>query len=633
MRFVYILSAVLCIASCAQQPHRGTIETPLYEVRNTDVIEVSRIDLTDSTTVLHIEARFTPHWWIKIVSSTFIADENGTKYPVVSAEGIELDKKFYMPDSGEAQFALTFPPMPAGVNSIDLIEGDEQGAFRIWGIRLDGKLPEIRMPKPVKLHEDETLPEIKREYGKATFKVKVLGYRSDYQKNTIYLKIYNLLSESIVRDYLSEDGTFQIEIPLVQTSSADFHFGGLQEPTTVFLEPGKTSECIINLRESCRRTSLFKDKRDEEPFIVFTGAHAALNQSFVDADMNQIYALAATMEVGDVTRLELAGYDMKQCIDRMIELAQNRIKVYYSSDLPLAVKDYYIMSECTNLLADLAKAADKLAYVQTIGQGKSREDYTATLNEYTNERNNLITVDLVDAVNMPFATYTSGYHKVKEMFMLKPVEGVLESYPFMKTAEDFLEIADAFPMMRDIRMFKPLDKEQQTKLRQLPDAIRQYIEDANADLIAQIERNKKIEGFGINETGEVTDEDLFASMIAPFRGKTILIDFWETWCGPCRYANKNMAPVKEELKDKEIVYIYIASVSSPEGTWEKMIADLKGVHYRLNERQSDYLKNAFGVEGVPTYLIVDSEGNICWKQIGFSGSETMKIELLKALGE
>ena len=181
--------------------------------------------------------------------------------------------------------------------------------------------------------------------------------------------------------------------------------------------------------------------------------------------------------------------------------------------------------------------------------------------------------------------------------------------------------------------FRPLDEEQMAKVQQFPDAFRQYIEGANADLIATIERNRKIEGYRKNEAGEVADEDLFASIIAPFRGKTILVDFWETWCGPCRNANELMTPLKEELKDKDIVYIYLASESSPKETWENMIPDLKGEHYRLSEKQHDYLGNIFNIQGVPTYLIVDPEGNICWKQTGFPGVETMKAELLKAMGE
>lgn len=629
-----VLAAVLCLAACSQKPHRGTIEAPLYEVRNTKTIEISRIDLTDSATVLHVEARFTPHWWIRIVSSTFLADEKGNQYPIVSAEGIELDKEFWMPDSGEAQFTLTFPPMPAGVNSIDFIEGYEQGAFRIWGIRLDGKLPKIQMPKPEKLSADATLPDINPEYGKATFKVKVLGYRPDGQMNTVYLETCNLFSESGFKEgRLSDDGTFQVEVPLVQTSTANFYLAGLGELMTLFLEPGQTTECFVNLRESCRRNSLFKDCRDAEPLIVFRGAHAALNQAFADADMNQVHEHAATLEVDDVTESEIAGYDMKQYIDKMIELSQARMKVYYESDLPSAVKDYYILNENANLLSDALYSSTELAYAQTIALNKSNEEYIRLLIAYQPERNRLVPADLVDVMNLPWAVYTRGYHRVKEIFMHQKSEDVFNAYPFLRTDGSFLEVADACLLMKGISEFKPLDEELMAEVQQLPDAWRQYIEGANADLIATIEKNKKIEGYRKNEAGEIADEDLFASIIAPFRGKTILVDFWETWCGPCRNANEQMAPLKDELKDKDIVYIYLASESSPVGTWENMIPDLKGEHYRLSDKQSTYLNNMFGVEGVPTYLIVDKEGTVCWKQTGFPGAERMKAELLKAMGE
>mgnify|MGYP003303249648 FL=1 len=633
-RLLHILSAVMCLAACSQKPHRGTIDAPLYEVRNTKTVEISRIDLTDSTTVLHVEARFTPHWWIKIVSSTFLADEKGNQYPIVSAEGIELDKEFWMPDSGEAQFTLTFPPIPAGVNSIDFIEGYEQGAFRIWGIRLDGKLPKVNMPKPEKLAADATLPDIHPEYGKATFKVKVLGYRPDDQMNTVYLETCNLLSESGFKDgRLSDDGTFQIEVPLVQTSSANFYLAGLGELMTVFLEPGETTECFVNLRESSRRNSLFKESRDEEPLVVFKGAHAALNQAFADADMNHVLEHAATMGVDDITQSEIAGYDMKQYIDKMIELSQARMKVYYESDLPSAVKDYYLLNENANLLSGMMDSSSELAYAQTLAQNKSNEEYIRLLIAYQPERNRLVPADMVDVMNLPWAVYTSGYHRVKEIFMHQKSEDVFNAYPFLRTEGSFLEVADACLLMKGIREFKPLDEELMAKVQQLPDAWREYIEGENADLIATIEKNRKIEGYRKNEAGEIADEDLFASIIAPFRGKTILVDFWETWCGPCRNANEMMAPLKEELKDKDIVYIYIASESSPVGTWENMIPDLKGEHYRLSDKQSTYLKNMFGVEGVPTYLIVDPEGTVCWKQTGFPGAERMKAELFKAMGE
>ena len=610
------MSAVLCLAACSQKPHRGTIEAPLYEVRNTNTIEVSRIDLTDSTTVLHIEARFRPHWWIKIVSSTFLADENGNQYPIVSADGIELDKEFWMPDSGEAQFTLTFPPMPAGVNSIDFIEGYEQGAFRIWGIRLDGKLPKISMPKPEKLSADATLPEIKQEYGKALFKVKVLGHRPDDQMNLVFWEPHDLLSSTEYTDgYLEDDGTFQLEIPLVQTSTLEFGLRGLgQMILTVFLEPGKTSECIINLRESIRRNSLYADNRDAEPLIAFTGEYAALNQALAEYS-EELRVYEAEMEDS-----EIAGYDMEQYVGKLIETSEKMMELLEKADIPLAVKEYLKLAERTNLLSELLGSPSELAYVKTIAQGKTREEYFEYVLAYAAESDGLIPSGLTEVMKIPEAAYTCGYHQVKDLH-LKIIQ---DSFP---------EVADVYFLMRGISGFRPLDEEQMAKVQQLPDAYRQYVENANADLLATIERNRKIEGYRKNEAGEVADEDLFASIIAPFRGKTILVDFWETWCGPCRNANELMTPLKEELKDKDIVYIYLASESSPKETWENMIPDLKGEHYRLSEKQHDYLGNIFNIQGVPTYLIVDPEGNICWKQTGFPGAETMKAELLKAMGE
>ena len=82
-------------------------------------------------------------------------------------------------------------------------------------------------------------------------------------------------------------------------------------------------------------------------------------------------------------------------------------------------------------------------------------------------------------------------------------------------------------------------------------------------LLKTLEANKKKTGFTINEVGDVSNEELFSSIISKYRGKVILVDFWATWCGPCRMANKAMLPLKEELKGKDIVYLYITGETSP----------------------------------------------------------------------
>ena len=167
----------------------------------------------------------------------------------------------------------------------------------------------------------------------------------------------------------------------------------------------------------------------------------------------------------------------------------------------------------------------------------------------------------------------------------------------------------------------------------MPEACQQYLSAANDELLATIEANKKKTGFRVNEAGEVANEDLFASIISQFRGKVLLVDFWATWCGPCRNANKAMAPMKEELKDKDIVYVYITGETSPKGTWENMIPDIHGEHFRVTDKQWAYLGNAMGIEGVPTYFVIDREGDIKYKSVGFPGVAKMKEELVKVLDE
>ncbi len=103
-------------------------------------------------------------------------------------------------------------------------------------------------------------------------------------------------------------------------------------------------------------------------------------------------------------------------------------------------------------------------------------------------------------------------------------------------------------------------------------------------------------------------------LIEPYRGKIVYLDIWGTWCAPCKRKLSESHKLKAELKDYNIVYLYLAN-RSPEKSWKNVIAEynlteLNCVHYNLPADQQHAIEQYVGLTGYPTYRLFDKQGRI-----------------------
>ena len=626
-----MLVGLMLLVSCSLD--NRVIEKPVFLASNTTSIEVSKVTLTDSTTVLDIFARYQPKYWIRIAGSSCLTDDKGNTYPVQSGIGIELDKEFWMPESGEAEFQLVFPRLRNGAKYFNFSEGPEvEGGFSIWGVQLkSNELPELQLPREMlgqEVNKDAslTLPELK--YGEAIIKGQVLDYQSGMPATVKIIAFNPLVGYDGDMDVTIEaDGSFTHAMNVLGTSRVYLIYQGMMNTQTeIFVEPGQVSEVCLNIREASRLRSKFHaDAASYGKLYYYSGAMENVVRELHEGN-NLVAECFGTVNKYDFTQKpEVLLDEYKKNLLSKMELAKKAID---ECSLGQAMKTYLQGELDMRLLYTLQQAVNGLAgeYMNSLNNW-DREVYMTFVEKVQKAwPNDYVGKELYTVLNNPIALLHGSYGT---MVMLSDM--IQRDY----TIEEglFTQMAEAGKLYRSIKDFVPLTDAQKEEMKSLPEACQQYLSAANDNLLATIEANKKKTGFRVNEAGEVANEDLFASIISQFRGKVLLVDFWATWCGPCRNANKAMAPMKEELKDKDIVYVYITGETSPKGTWENMIPDIHGEHFRVTDKQWAYLGNAMGIEGVPTYFVIDREGDIKYKSVGFPGVAKMKEELVKVLDE
>jgi len=101
----------------------------------------------------------------------------------------------------------------------------------------------------------------------------------------------------------------------------------------------------------------------------------------------------------------------------------------------------------------------------------------------------------------------------------------------------------------------------------------------------------------------------FNEIVAPHKGKVVVVDFWNTWCKACCVAMGDNEYLKNgKLKSKDIVWIYVADESSPYEDYRYKIRYFKGTHYRLDKETITKICRELGITSYPAYVLVGKDG-------------------------
>ncbi|SER49006.1 Thiol-disulfide isomerase or thioredoxin [Pedobacter rhizosphaerae] len=103
---------------------------------------------------------------------------------------------------------------------------------------------------------------------------------------------------------------------------------------------------------------------------------------------------------------------------------------------------------------------------------------------------------------------------------------------------------------------------------------------------------------------------------ASFKGKYVLVDFWASWCGPCRAENPNVLKAYNTYKDKNFTVVGI-SLDDKGENWKKAIKDDNMPWTQLSDLKGwkNEVSQYYGINGIPSTLLVDPQGKIIAKDL------------------
>ena len=111
--------------------------------------------------------------------------------------------------------------------------------------------------------------------------------------------------------------------------------------------------------------------------------------------------------------------------------------------------------------------------------------------------------------------------------------------------------------------------------------------------------------------------------MSELRGHPVVLDFWATWCAPCKSSMPHLSAIQSRYRDRGLVVLGL-SMDDEDPQLVRRFADRLGITFRVAVAD-DHIIDAFGpVRGLPTTIFIDRHGDVVRRVTGFLDQETIE---------